>query len=103
MIEYRVASPIQDQGRHYAFSYQDARKSYQHFCSLSDEDFLADLPAALHLACFICFIKEVPTWECLSDQGIVHELAHLIQHGPTGSSSGLAAVREQFKTVLELA
>jgi hypothetical protein len=77
MIEYHLTDPWQ-QNRRYMFSYQEARSAYRAFCDMPDDEFVEKLPEAIHLAVFISFIKEIPTSDCLSDVGVIHELVHLL-------------------------
>lgn len=95
MIHYLI-------GKHkYSFSYQEVREQYILHNKMSDEEFLKNLPSALHLAIYICFIKETPSYICLADDGIVHEIAHLIQHGD-GGVIDLKKIRKLFKKSLKL-
>lgn len=88
----------------FVWSYTELRDTYRTFIAMSDKEFLDDLPAAIHFACFVCFIKEIPSYICLSDVGIVHELVHILQFGVQGATDfNLAPVRELFKQQLELA
>lgn len=88
----------------FTWSYAELRDTYRVFVNMSDEEFLDDLPAAIHFACFVCFVKEVPSYICLSDTGIVHELVHVLQFGVHGSTDfNLASVRKLFKQQLKLA
>jgi len=77
MIEYVV------EGDKYMLHYQELKDHYITHLEMSDEEFMKNLPSALHLACVICFLKEIPTYICLSDKGVIHELTHLLQHGET--------------------
>lgn len=71
------------------------------FCDMSDADFLKNLADALHLACVICFLKEIPTYVCLSDKGIIHELVHLLKEN--GTTTEIEEIRDLFKLTLCLA
>jgi hypothetical protein len=90
-------------GRKFGFSYSDLRETYNSFIWKTDEEFLDDLPAALHFACFVCFFKEIPSYICLADTGIVHELVHLLQTGKYGATTNLQEVRQLFEDQLKLA
>ena len=87
--------------QHFILSYSELRNSYREFCEMSDDEFLNNIPYALHLACVICFLKEVPTYVCLSDTGIIHELTHLLK-GPDLPVASLKAIRESFEVTLKL-
>ena len=94
MITYRT-----DNGT-FSLSYQELRETHAEMCALSDEEFLRSLPAALHLACIISWLKELGPDATIGDQGIVHELVHLLHSGTTAT---VAEVREQFRVMLALA
>ena len=93
-IEYLV------DGRKYLLSYQQLREKHLELCDLSDQEFIGRAAEAAHLACIICYLKEIPTYVCLSDRGIVHELVHLL-HIP--GDVNLHDLRNEFKEQLRLA
>ena len=86
----------------YSFSYKELKQTHLRFCDMDDAEFRDNLPDALHLACVICFLKETPTYICLSDEGIIHQLTHLVA-GNEGPSVKFKPIRELFKQQLELA
>lgn len=79
----------------YVFSYADLREDYLRFTMMSDEDFIEHLPDVLHFACYVCYIKEIPSYRCLSDSGIVHELIHLAL-GDDVTRTPLDKIRDLF-------
>lgn len=62
----------------YSASYQDLREEHARYGQMTDKRFLKELSGAMHFAVFVCWFKELPTSQVLSDEGIVHLLAHLI-------------------------
>lgn len=96
MMDYKVGDST------FTFSYQEVREQYLILCGMTDDEFRAAIPRALHLACFICFVKEIPSYVCLRDDGIVHQLAHLL-HIPDSTEPEFQAIRELFKDQLALA
>lgn len=97
MIEYTS-------GDHkYTISYSDLREHYHRFVSMSNQEFIKALPSAIHFACIVCWFKEVGPEASLSDQGIVHQLAHLLEFGDTLKTEPLRQVRKNFKSILYLA
>jgi hypothetical protein len=91
-------------GRKFSFSYSELRDMYRTYIEMTDEEFLSDIPAALHFATFVCFVKEIPGYVCLADTGIIHELVHVLQFGVEGSTTGnIEEIRLQFKEQLKLA
>lgn len=89
-------------GRKFVLSYTDLREDYYRFTSMTDEEFMKNIPVALHFACVVCFLKEVPTYVALSDKGIIHELVHLL-HIPDGNTTTLREIRDLFRDALKLA
>lgn len=90
-----------DEGRQYGFSYRNTKSLYEEFCNMNDEDFIANLPSAIHLACFICWVKEIPTGTCLSDHGVIHLLVHLLNNADEPLTD-LREAKEKFKNILKL-
>lgn len=87
-------------GSKFLLSYSDLKDRHLSMCEMSDYEFLKNIPDALHLACFICFLKEIPTYVCLTDKGIIHELVHLLKED--GTTTSLEDIRGLFKSVLTL-
>lgn len=71
-------------GETYAFDYQDLKRKFEMYESMSDEEFVADLPNVLHFAVFVCWFKRIPAYGLLSDVGLVHELVHVLALGKDG-------------------
>lgn len=94
MFEYVV------EGSKFGFDYQDLKNRYQGFLAMDDDVFMENLVDAAHFACMVCFVKNVPTYICLSDKGIVHELVHLMKEGT--STTDLGEIRQLFKDQLQL-
>jgi hypothetical protein len=101
MIDYLPDPSNPD--RRFTLSYQDLREEHERMVALDDAAFLAQLPAATHLACIIAWLKELGPNATIGDCGIVHELVHLIHMGPDGSTTSLAEVRQSFAHLLKLA
>lgn len=89
------------EGEVFVLSYKELREHYLNFCEMDDSEFLKNVADALHLACIICFLKEIPTYICLTDKGIVHELVHLLKEDCTTTS--IKSIRSLFQTTLCLA
>lgn len=95
--------PYQLGDRDFDFSYRKAREAHLKFVDMTDEKFLEKLPQALHLAVFICWVKEAHAQACLRDDGLIHELVHLLVGDPPVHQDGLHGVRRLFDEYLELA
>ncbi|SDY30561.1 hypothetical protein [Pseudomonas sp. NFIX28] len=88
----------------YAASYQELREERARFTQMTDKRFLKELPAALHFAVFVCWFKELPSSVVLSDEGIVHQMAHLIHlKDEPLVMARLGEIRELFNKQLQLA
>lgn len=90
------------EGTFYELSYKELKEEYLRHIEMSNEEFMKNLPSANHLANIICWFKEIPTSVCLSDKGIIHELAHLIHLGLDEPTVVLEDIRELFKQQLKL-
>ena len=86
----------------YNISYQELKEKHNKFCEMTHEEFEKNIVKALHLACIICFFKEIPTYVCLTDRGIIHELIHIIEGDDCISADRFIEVRKDFETVLKL-
>lgn len=73
-------------------------EDYNRFVNMTDDEFLENLNHAAHFACIIMWFKERGQ-RAIADDGIVHELIHLMCNGTTNT---LKDIREQFKTELYL-
>lgn len=89
------------EGKEFGISYQELKGEYQSMCAMSDQEFMNNLPKAIHLACIICFFKEIPTNVCLADTGIIHLLTHLL-HIPDENFEPLSEIRKLFEHNLKL-
>jgi hypothetical protein len=49
----------------------------------------------------MCWLKEIPSDECLADDGIIHELVHLLQEN-TIKHSNLENIRKKFNKTLTI-
>lgn len=88
-------------GNKYNLSYTDLRERYDEICSLSLQSFLARIPEILHLTCMISFLKEVPSYSTLGDEGLIHELIHLL-HIPNEPLVCAEKIKKQFEEEMKL-
>lgn len=84
----------------YNLSYSDLRERYHEFCNLSDDEFKSRLSEILHFACIVSYLKELPNECTVSDEGIIHEISHLMCFIHTFGE--LKLVREKFGKLLRL-
>ena len=64
--------------REYHLDYQSLKNDFNRISSLNDEQFLENLPNILHLTVFVCWFKGLSSNVVLADDGIVHQLVHLL-------------------------
>lgn len=76
MIEY-VLTNYEGKESRFSYKHRELVELYNEFVSMTDEEFLDNLPRAIHFACIVCFIKEVSPINSVGDFGVIHELAHL--------------------------
>lgn len=70
MMEYIL------EDKKFSVSYRELKELYHNFKDMSDEEFDKNILDVLHFSCIVCYFKEIPTYICLSDIGIVHEISH---------------------------
>lgn len=86
----------------YTVEYQELRESHLRICRMDNDEFMASLPEATHLAVIIAWFKGMPAHNVLGDCGIIHELVHLM-HIPSEPTVCLPDIREQYAEQLKLA
>lgn len=84
----------------FSYSYQELKSLYEKIVNMNDTEFLDNLKMIIHTTIFICYIKEIPNHIILSDDGLIHELAHLLNEIETVTS--LSSIRLTFKELLRL-
>lgn len=99
-MEY-ICRDFENNQLHFSFSYNKIREEYLNIKNYSNEQFLTNLKEILHTTMLICYIKEIPTYICLSDTGILHELIHLINEVETCHRS-LDLIRNMWNNTCRL-
>lgn len=71
---------------------------------MTDEEFLKSIPQAMHFAVYVCWVKEVGTQQLLADDGLIHELVHLLleREKPADATRRLGEIRRIFNRDCEL-
>lgn len=92
---------LSESGRKYVLSYSALRVDYERFCRMTEAEFLAALPEILHFACIVSYLKELGIG-VLSDEGIIHQLVHLLTI-PNEPLISIVEIRAQFAEQLRLA
>lgn len=88
-----------DQRFHFSYPYMEVL--FNKYKSYSDEEFIKDIPNILHFACFVSYLKELGIEATVGDEGIIHQLVHLLTE-TEGPSVQLAEIREQFNLLMRL-
>jgi hypothetical protein len=88
----------------YAMSYSSLHEDYLRYSSMDDAEFLDNAISILHFSCFVCFVKELRSERVLSDNGVIHELIHLIDPATNEAAvKRLSEIREIFNRDCRLA
>ncbi len=87
-------------GSKFNFRYSEVKDAYEIYVTCKDTKFIKELVKVLHLSCFICYFKEIPTYVCLSDKGLIHELVHMLE---SKEYHDLHRIRKLFEQVCKLA
>lgn len=87
-------------GKRFTYRPVELIEAHAELCLMPDSEFEQPhvLARALHLACMLCYVLDTPTSECLSDVGVIHQLAHLIHLDEP--SVELQEVRRAFADLL---
>lgn len=88
-VEYKINN------KNFLFDYKTVKKEYNRFKEMDDKSFLINIVDALHFACYVSWIKNTPTKETLSDQGLIHQLVHLLKES-TADCVNLKELRVLF-------
>tara|TARA_R100000951_G_C2649288_1_gene183810 strand:- start:2891 stop:3175 length:285 start_codon:yes stop_codon:yes gene_type:complete len=75
------------------------KKQYKSFTIMDDEEFIKNTKDALHFACYVCWVKNLPTNRILSDEGLIHQLIHLLDKS-TASYVDIKKLRQIFNNSL---
>lgn len=91
--EYKVGD------RTFVYDKKSLSQSFDTYSSYTDIEFLENIIDILHYAVYACWVKEISSDDCLADDGIVHELVHLLQKNTIGHSN-LKQIRKKFNETL---
>jgi hypothetical protein len=93
----------------YGMDIVSLRNDYQRFIEMTDEQFAENLVQAAHYAVFVSFYKNLTPLQSIGDEGVVHQLIHLLHFKPTKKSNfdGLYSTifpkaRKNFKNLLAI-
>jgi len=92
---------LTESGKRYHFSYTELKDEYKRLSGLSDNKFFTNLSKLLHFTIFVSYLKEIPADCLLSDDGIIHELVHLLNK-ETRDDVNKKRLRENWNKILKL-
>ena len=87
--------------KEFLFDIKSLQYSFKQYKNYNDEEFLNDIENILHFAVYMCWLKEIPSDICLSDDGIVHQLVHLLKRS-TKKHSDIKEIRKNFNKFLKI-
>ena len=87
--------------REFVYDHRSLKYAFSTYQRYTNEDFLENIVDILHFAVYMCWLKEIPSDECLADDGIIHELVHLLQDN-TIKHSDLKNIRKKFNKTLTI-
>jgi len=85
--------------RQFVYDHKSLQYAFSTYQRYNNEEFLTNIVDILHFAVYVCWLKEIPSDECLADDGIIHELVHLLQEN-TIKHSNLENIRKKFNKTL---
>lgn len=87
--------------KQYNFNYSDLVERFNQYTNMPDAEFMENLVEILHFSCFVCYLKGYGLGVTLGDDGIIHQLVHLL-HIPHEIDINLQEIREQFNLLIKI-
>ena len=69
------------------------------YIEMSDEEFIQNIEEVLHFAVYVVYLKDIPTKDVMGDEGLIHELVHLLKKS-TRNEVDIDELRENFNKLL---
>jgi len=91
------------EGKEYVLHYQELKDEYEQLRELPEDQFFKNIERVLHFACIVSFLKESPTYVLLSDEGLIHLIAHYLHNDIGKDDETRAKIRDQFNIWCKLA
>lgn len=88
------------ENKRFSMDYQDLKKTYEEIIKYSDTEFLDNIPRILHFCSFVAYIKNIPTSTIHSDDGVIHELIHILND--VELVNDLKRIRDDFEMIFKL-
>ncbi|CAN5205884.1 hypothetical protein BH09PAT1_BH09PAT1_6350 [soil metagenome] len=92
----------------YEFSYPELKDDYENYISMTNTKFFSEIPKVLHFICIVSYVKQIPSYVLLSDEGLIHQLVHLIDEQTkdeplVNNNRVKRSIRKDFKVLCKLA
>lgn len=87
-------------GKKFSYSYRELKERYLKYVDYTDGMFLANIKEILHFVVFVSYLKEIDSRVLLIDDGLIHELVHLLNGVETVEN--LEDIRYNFKELMKL-
>ena len=91
--EYKVGDT------NYVFDKKRLKRLYTRYINYSDQEFEDDVIDILHFTCYVSWLKEIDHNQLLADDGLIHELVHLLKQS-TRNYVNIEKLREKFDKLL---
>ena len=83
----------------YVFDKKNLKRLYTKYINYSDQEFVDNAIDILHFTCYVSWLKEIDTDTLLADDGLIHELVHLLKQG-TQIYVNIETLRKKFDELL---
>lgn len=87
--------------KEYNYDLKRLQYLYVKFINCSDQEFIENIADILHFACYVSWVKEIDAEELMGDQGLIHELVHLLKSS-TRQYVELESLRNNFEKLLHI-
>ena len=94
-LEYNIGD------KKFSLSYQELKALHEEYTTMSDDKFIRSLPEILHFVCIVSYLKEYGTF-MFADDGLLHELVHLLHLGREETVGSLRDIRVLFDDLMAL-
>lgn len=83
----------------YVFDKKRLKRLYTTYINYSNQEFVDNIVDVLHFACYVSWLKEIDADTLLADDGLIHELVHLLKQN-TRNYVNIETLREKFDKLL---
>lgn len=94
-----IIEDIYNDKKIFNFNYQELIQEYNYIESLNEEDFFNNIPKILHTVCFISYLKNIPSYILLCDEGLIHELIHVLDNTIEKNTFNFNKLKKMLKII----